>query len=131
VATKAQGAAHGTTTGQRAPATLRQYFRRRDSLSQHAIAKRLGCSQGYVSMVVRGERAFRGKGAVKVAELTGVPLEKLIVVARKKKQKKRQGELPLSLPENSEGAPVAEPVEQVGDEEMNTDDDGDDDGRSR
>lgn len=70
-------------TGRPAPATLRQYFRRREALSQHALAKYLGCSQGYVSMVVRGKRAFRGKGAVKVAKLTGVPIEKLIVCARK------------------------------------------------
>jgi transcriptional regulator with XRE-family HTH domain len=69
------------------PATLRQYFRRRGALSQHALAKRLGCSQGYISMVVRGQRAFRGKAALKVAALTGVPIEKLIVVARKKKKR--------------------------------------------
>lgn len=75
-----------------APATLRQYFRRRDSLSQHAIAKRLGCSQGFVSMVVRGERALRGKQALQLAKLTGVSVERLIVRARKPKPKK-----PLAL----------------------------------
>jgi transcriptional regulator with XRE-family HTH domain len=77
-----------TPPGRPAPKTLRQYFRRRDALSQHAIAKRLGCSPSYVSMVVRGERTFRGKVALKLAALTGVPVEKLIVVARKKKPKR-------------------------------------------
>jgi len=88
-------------TGPPSPATLRQYFRRRTSLSQHAVAKHLGCSQGYISMVVRGQRALRGKQAIRLAALTGVPIERLLVLARKPKPKKQPAAV---VP--AEGAPA-------------------------
>lgn len=69
------------------PATLRQALRRM-GLSARAFAKSVGLSPSFISMVLRGERVLRGKRALKVAKLTGVPVEKLITPARKPAKRK-------------------------------------------
>lgn len=42
--------------------------------SQRKLAKRVGCHQSMISMLVQGQRAARGKLALALADETGLPV---------------------------------------------------------
>jgi plasmid maintenance system antidote protein VapI len=73
----------------RPPRSLREYFRRENALSQRQIARRLGCNQSHVSMIASGQRAASGTVGQKLAALTGVPLENLVIKPRRHRKKVR------------------------------------------
>lgn len=72
-----------------APRSLREYFRRGIE-SQRALADRAGVHQSMISMMVRGERAARGALALKLSQLTGVPVERLVVKAKKPRRNRKR-----------------------------------------
>lgn len=60
------------------PRTLGEWLAGPPRRSQRFLAGRVGCHQSMISMLVRGERAARGKLALRLHEETGVPLRVLI-----------------------------------------------------
>jgi transcriptional regulator with XRE-family HTH domain len=46
--------------------------------SQRKLAHAAGCNQSMISMLAHGKRAARGKLALRLHRLTGVPVESLI-----------------------------------------------------
>jgi transcriptional regulator with XRE-family HTH domain len=47
--------------------------------SQRKLAKRVGCHQSMISMLVKGQRAARGKLALALADETDLPVEQFLI----------------------------------------------------
>jgi len=62
-----------------APRTLREYLARPGAPTQRRLAAQAGTQQSMISMLSRGKRAARGKLALRLAAITGVPLASLLV----------------------------------------------------
>ena len=58
-------------------AQLAAYFARQKG-SQARVARECGCSQGHLSLVIKGERGLSVPLAKRISEATGVPVRALV-----------------------------------------------------
>lgn len=63
---------------QRRYRTLADYFEQTGT-SQRALARQLGISKAYISLITSGDRQPSLPLAIRIVELTGVPMESLVV----------------------------------------------------
>jgi plasmid maintenance system antidote protein VapI len=79
-----------TTDAVRSPRSLREYLKGPPQHSQRQLAKRAGCNQAMISMLVRGTRRPRAALALTLHKITGVPLEALLAPRRRRHKKKKK-----------------------------------------
>lgn len=62
--------------------TLADYFKQQNHTSQIALARRLGISKSYMSMLVSGDRQPALDLAIEIEKATGVPVASLVTEAQ-------------------------------------------------
>jgi transcriptional regulator with XRE-family HTH domain len=71
-----------------APRSLKDYLKGPPRVTQARLAKQLGVNQSMVSMLVKGQRQPRAKLALRLHEITGIPLKTLLDPHRRRPRTK-------------------------------------------
>ena len=62
----------------RSPKTLREYMKKNHIKTQADLAEKLNVSEAYISRYFSKDRSFGAKTALRISEITGIPVENLI-----------------------------------------------------
>jgi len=68
------------------PRSLRAWLKGPPRIPQHVLARKVGVNQSLISMLVTGDRLPGGQLALRLARVTGIPIEALLHPPRRRKR---------------------------------------------